>query len=82
MAEIENYPWPDPLDPARFKDLAAGADRIVLEEQKGLVVERMHSGMWEHATWMRGYEQFYMDMDECDACTLHGTSSAIEYLFN
>ena len=58
MAEIENYPWPDPLDPARFKDLAAGADRIVLEEQKGLVVERMHSGMWEHATWMRGYEQF------------------------
>jgi len=62
VAEIENYPWPDPLDPARFKDLAAGADRIVLDEQKGLVVERMHSGMWEHAMWMRGYEQFFMDM--------------------
>ncbi len=62
VAEIENYPWPDPLDPARFKDLAAEADRIVLNEQKGLVVERMHSGMWEHAMWMRGYEQFFMDM--------------------
>jgi uroporphyrinogen decarboxylase len=62
VAEIENYPWPDPLDPARFTNLIAEADRIVLNEQKGLVVERMHSGMWEHAMWMRGYEQFFMDM--------------------
>ena len=62
VADIENHPWPDPLDPARFENLAAEADHIVLNEQKGLVVERMHSGMWEHAMWMRGYEQFYMDM--------------------
>ncbi len=62
VAEIENYPWPDPLDPARFTNLTAEADRIVLNDQKGLVVERMHSGMWEHAMWMRGYEQFFMDM--------------------
>ena len=27
-----------------------------------MVVERMHAGMWEHAMWMRGYEQFFMDM--------------------
>ena len=61
-AEIARYPWPDPLDPARFEHLVTDADRIVLEEQKGLVIERMHSGMWEHAMWMRGYEQFFMDM--------------------
>jgi len=67
VAEIERYPWPDPLDAGRFVTLAEQAERIVNEERKGLVVERMHSGMWEHAMWMRGYEQFFMDMASDEA---------------
>ena len=60
--EIERYPWPDPLDPARFANFRQDADRIVSQKHRGLVAERMHSGMWEHAMWMTGYEKFFTDM--------------------
>jgi uroporphyrinogen decarboxylase len=60
--DIERYPWPDPLDPARFRDLKARVDKVVLEEKRGVVVGRMSAGMWEHAMWMTGYEKFFTDM--------------------
>jgi len=60
--DVENYSWPDALDPVRYKDLKKKADRIVLEEKKAYVLGRMSSGMWEHAMWMTGYEKFFMDM--------------------
>jgi len=59
---IENYPWPDPLDPKRFTHLKEKADRVVYEEKKAYVMGRMSAGMWEHATWMTGHEKFFMDM--------------------
>lgn len=62
VQDIENYLWPDPLDPARFQDLKQRVDKVVLEEKKGVVIGRMSSGMWEHAMWLRGYENFFMDM--------------------
>ena len=62
VREVEEYPWPDPLDPARFEKFRERADHIVLHEQRGFVAERMSSGMWEHAMWLRGYEQFFADM--------------------
>lgn len=62
VSDIESYPWPDPLDGARFAGLKERADKIVMEEKRACVLGRMSSGMWEHAMWMRGYENFYMDM--------------------
>jgi uroporphyrinogen decarboxylase len=62
VKEIENYPWPDPLDPGRFRDLKEKVHRVVHEEKKAYVMERMSPGMWEHATWMRGPERFFTDM--------------------
>ncbi|NLS93107.1 MAG: hypothetical protein GXX96_13205 [Planctomycetaceae bacterium] len=38
------------------------ADQVVIERKRGFVAERMSSGMWEHAMWLRGYEQFFTDM--------------------
>jgi uroporphyrinogen decarboxylase len=38
------------------------AEQIVFREKRAFVLGRMSSGMWEHAMWMRGYEQFFMDM--------------------
>ncbi len=60
--DIDKYPWPDALDTARYTDLKLKADEIVYGEKKAYFLERMSSGMWEHAMWMRGYEQFYTDM--------------------
>ncbi|HAZ04372.1 MAG TPA: hypothetical protein DD458_01550 [Prolixibacteraceae bacterium] len=60
--DIEKYPWPDALDPERYLGLKEQADYIVNVQKKAWFLERMSSGMWEHAMWMRGYEQFFMDM--------------------
>lgn len=62
VKDIEDYPWPDPLDPARFANLKKKADHIVYNEKKAYVLGRMSSGMWEHAMWMTGYEKFFSDM--------------------
>jgi uroporphyrinogen decarboxylase len=62
IADIEKYPWPDAFDMVRYADLKVQADKIVYCEKKAYFLERMSSGMWEHAMWMRGYEQFYIDM--------------------
>lgn len=62
VADVENFPWPDPLDSSRFEGIKEKADAIVSEEKKAYVCGRMSSGMWEHAMWMTGYEKFFMDM--------------------
>jgi uroporphyrinogen decarboxylase len=62
IKDIENYPWPDPLDPERFVGIQEQVDRVIDIEHQACFVERMSSGMWEHAMWMTGYEKFFMDM--------------------
>ncbi len=62
VKDIENYPWPDASDPVRYQDLRERAGQIVHVEKKAYMLGRMHSGMWETAMWMRGYESFFMDM--------------------
>jgi uroporphyrinogen decarboxylase len=62
VQDVENFPWPDPLDAARYVGMREAADQVVYGEQKAFILERMSSGMWEHAMWMRGYEQFFTDM--------------------
>jgi uroporphyrinogen decarboxylase len=62
VKDIENYPWPDPLEPERFFNLKKLADQTVFQEKKAYILERMSSGMWETAMWMTGYEKFFCDM--------------------
>lgn len=61
-ADIEAFRWPDPLDPARFAGMKEKTDRVVHDEKRAFFLERMSSGMWEHAMWMTGYEKFFVDM--------------------
>jgi uroporphyrinogen decarboxylase len=62
VEDIENYPWPDALDPERYTDLKKRADHIVYKEKKAYMLGRHFAGMWETAMWMTGYEKFFMDM--------------------
>ncbi|MHC4337478.1 MAG: uroporphyrinogen decarboxylase family protein [Planctomycetota bacterium] len=62
VKDVEDYPWPDPLDAARYVNLKTKAEHIVYDEKKAYVLGRMNSGMWETAMWMTGYEKFYSDM--------------------
>ena len=62
IKDIENYRWPDPVDPERFSGLKEKVENVVYKEKKACVMGRMSAGMWEHATWMTGHEKFFMDM--------------------
>jgi uroporphyrinogen decarboxylase len=62
ISDIGKYPWPDPLDPVRFEGITKQVEQVVDREAKGCFLERMSSGMWEHALWMTGYQKFFTDM--------------------
>ncbi len=62
VADLERYPWPDPLDPARFDTLKLRADRIVNEQKRAYVLGRHAAGIFEVALWMRGFENFFLDL--------------------
>jgi uroporphyrinogen decarboxylase len=61
VADIEKYPLPDPLDPARFAGLREAAIRIRDVEQRAVVFGNMSAGIFELLTWLRGYEDAYAD---------------------
>ena len=60
--ELKKFPWPDPEDDGRFLNMKERADRFVYEEQKAYVLGRHAAGIFETALWMRGFENFFMDM--------------------
>ena len=62
IEEIENFPWNDPEDDARFATMKQRADRFVFEEKKAYILGRQYAGIWETALWMSGFEKFFMDM--------------------
>ncbi len=67
MAEIDtleglaNYQFPDPTDDARFVGLR---QRALVEHEKGnaIVLSSMSAGIMELGAWLRGFENFFMDL--------------------
>lgn len=60
-AEIERYPWIDPVDPARFN----GVREQVLQARaqgQAVIVGGVSAGFVEMAGWLRGYEEYLMDI--------------------
>jgi uroporphyrinogen decarboxylase len=62
IRDITNFPWPDPVDPARFAALKQRADKYVFEDKKAYILGRQYAGIWETALWMSGFEKFFCDM--------------------
>lgn len=62
VEEVEDYPWPDMLDPARFVGMQTHARVVARDQEMAVLLGRASSGMWEHVMWMTGYEKYYMDM--------------------
>lgn len=59
--EIERYPFPDPVDPARFAGLRQEAERAQAAG-KAFVLGGICPGMMEMGQWLRGYENFFCDL--------------------
>jgi uroporphyrinogen decarboxylase len=60
--DVRRYPWPDPADPHRFAQLRADCERVVFEERRASACKGIIAGTLETSLWMRGFEQFFMDL--------------------
>ena len=59
--EWNGYQWPDPLHPTRFAGLREEAQRA-RDRGKFVVLMGLCPGIVEVYAWLRGYEQFYLDL--------------------
>lgn len=58
---IDNYPWPDPTDPARFQGLAERA-KAVAEAGQAVIIGGLTAGFMEITAWTRGFADYYADL--------------------
>jgi len=60
--EVESYPWPDPYDPARTSGLQTEVQYWYKHTAYALVGGLPCGGIFESCTWLRGLDQFLMDL--------------------
>ncbi len=60
--ELDQFPWPDPMDHKRFATMKQRADYYVHDEKRAYILGRQYAGIWETALWMSGFEKFFIDM--------------------
>ena len=61
VAELEAYPWPDPLDSGRFIGMRQRA-KMLAEMDSGITLGWFFGGILESAGWVRGVQQTLMDL--------------------
>ena len=61
-ADVDRFPWPDPLDPSRFTGLWEKARSVAEKEQRAVVVGSMSAGVLEIAAWTRGFADYFADL--------------------
>lgn len=61
LSAIENFRWPDPLDPGRYRGLRERARRLHEETDFALVID-LNSSFFLRCCELRGWENFFMDM--------------------
>ena len=62
VADVESHPWPDPIDEQRIASAVVEAERVARETDCCLVVGCMMAGLLEVGCWIRGFENFYIDL--------------------
>lgn len=60
--EIKNYKFPAPEDPIRFKGVRERAKKKLNTSNAVLALAGVSAGFLEMAYWLRGYEQFFIDL--------------------
>ncbi|MFC2076845.1 uroporphyrinogen decarboxylase family protein [candidate division KSB1 bacterium] len=60
-ADVEKHAWPDPEDPSRIDGMDESA-KVFKEDGKAVVAASMTTGIFEMSLWLRGFENFFMDL--------------------
>jgi uroporphyrinogen decarboxylase len=61
LEELKAYPFPDPLNSGRFAALRSQAEAAV-SKGKAVALAGPCAGIAEVYSWLRGYEQYYIDL--------------------
>jgi uroporphyrinogen decarboxylase len=61
VADVEKFPWPDPHDPGRSRDVAQAAARLRKETDYAIVLN-MPGGIVHQAQFLRGFEDWFADL--------------------
>lgn len=61
LDEIRSYPFPDPLDDGRFLQLRSQAEAAI-SRGKAVALAGPCPGIAEVYSWLRGFEQYYVDL--------------------
>jgi uroporphyrinogen decarboxylase len=69
LSDIDRHPWPDPTQ-AAYSILETSDSIQRLSSEYPVVLKPLAGGFFEMAFWVRGFEQFYMDLagDHALAC--------------
>jgi len=62
LEDIERYPWPDPHAPGRTDGLREEVERLYNETDYAIKCAFPMNSFMETSTWMRGFEQFFLDL--------------------
>lgn len=61
LAELRAYPFPDPLDEGRFVNMRSQVE-AAMAKGKAVALAGPCAGIAEIYAWLRGFEQFYIDL--------------------
>lgn len=75
--DVQGYPFPDPVDPARFVALGERA-RAVHAAGKIVMLGGLSAGVTEMHSWLRGFEQYYPDLIANTAMTKYLMDRVVE----
>jgi uroporphyrinogen decarboxylase len=78
LKDIDDYPWPNPVDPARFVGLRERARKAALEEGQAVVLGGLSAGILEIAAWMRGFENYFSDFASNEDLLCHLMDKVLE----
>ena len=62
FADIDAHHWPDPVDQARLTGLGERARQAAVVEEQGVALGGLCAGILEMAAWLRGFENYYLDL--------------------
>jgi uroporphyrinogen decarboxylase len=61
-ADLDRYPWPDPLDAGRFRGLKEQVESAHRQGDKAIMMTIAPAGSWEHTWTLRGPQQAMTDV--------------------
>lgn len=62
LEELEEFPWPDPDDPAMFQGFREKAKLLFENTDYVVGADGIKGGILQTCLWTRGYENFFMDL--------------------